>query len=122
MEASLKLKEISYIPCEAYAAGELKHGTISLIDKDSLVIALCCSDRLSCKTLSNVNETKARGAEILTVVTAENSGNITIPTTNEIYYPLLEIIPLQLLAYHTALIKGCEIDKPKNLAKSVTVE
>ena len=122
MEASLKLKEISYIPCEAYAAGELKHGTISLIDKDSLVIALCCSDRLSPKTLSNVYETKARGAEILTISSAENAGNITIPVTSEIYYPLLEIIPLQLLAYHTALIKGCEIDKPKNLAKSVTVE
>lgn len=121
-EASLKLKEISYIPCEAYAAGELKHGTISLIDKNSLVIALCCSDRLSPKTLSNVYETQARGAEILTLVTAKNSGNITIPETLEIYYPLLEIIPLQLLAYHTALIKGCEIDKPKNLAKSVTVE
>lgn len=122
MEASLKLKEISYIPCEAYAAGELKHGTISLINKNSLVIALCCSDRLSSKTLSNVNETKARGAKILTVVTAKSSGNITIPETMEIYYPLLEIIPLQLLAYNTALIKGCEIDKPKNLAKSVTVE
>lgn len=122
MEASLKLKEISYIPCEAYAAGELKHGTISLIDKNSLVIALCCSDRLSPKTLSNVNETKARGAEVLTVVASKNSGNITIPETLEIYYPFLEIIPLQLLAYHTALIKGCEIDKPKNLAKSVTVE
>lgn len=122
MEASLKLKEISYIPCEAYAAGELKHGTISLIDKDSTVIALCCSDRLSSKTLSNVYETKARGAEILTISSAKNQGNITIPETSEIYYPLLEIIPLQLLAYHTALIKGCEIDKPKNLAKSVTVE
>ncbi len=122
MEASLKLKEISYIPCEAYAAGELKHGTISLIDKDSTVIALCCSDRLSPKTLSNVYETKARGAEILTISSAKNQGNITIPETSEIYYPLLEIIPLQLLAYHTALIKGCEIDKPKNLAKSVTVE
>ncbi|MBR0349077.1 MAG: glutamine--fructose-6-phosphate transaminase (isomerizing) [Clostridia bacterium] len=122
MEASLKLKEISYIPCEAYAAGELKHGTISLIDKNSLVIALCCSDRLSSKTLSNVNETKARGAEVLTVVTKKISGDIIIPETIEIYYPLLEIIPLQLLAYNTALIKGCEIDKPKNLAKSVTVE
>ena len=122
MEASLKLKEISYIPCEAYAAGELKHGTISLIDKNSLVIALCCSDRLSSKTLSNVNETKARGAEVLTVATKNISGDIIIPETIEIYYPLLEIIPLQLLAYNTALIKGCEIDKPKNLAKSVTVE
>lgn len=121
-EASLKLKEISYIPCEAYAAGELKHGTISLIDDKSLVIALCCSSELNSKTLSNVNEAAARGAKIITVTDENGGGNIKIPNTFDLFYPLLEIIPLQLIAYHTAKQKGCAIDKPKNLAKSVTVE
>lgn len=118
-EASLKLKEISYIPCEAYAAGELKHGTISLIDEKSLVIALCCCESFKTKTLSNVNEAAARGADVITV---SESGSIQIPKTEEIFYPMLEIIPMQLIAYHTAKEKGCDIDKPKNLAKSVTVE
>lgn len=118
-EASLKLKEISYIPCEAYPAGELKHGTISLISEKSLVIALCCCDRLKNKTLSNVSEAAARGAKILTV---SPDGDLKIPETDELFYPMLEIVPLQLLAYYTAKEKGCSIDKPRNLAKSVTVE
>ncbi len=121
-EASLKLKEISYIPCEAYAAGELKHGTISLIDNNSLIIALACSEQLKSKILSNVNEVIARGAKALTVTAEEDGGNFLIPKTLDFLYPLIEIIPLQLFAYYTAKFKGCEIDKPKNLAKSVTVE
>ena len=118
-EASLKLKEISYIPCEAYPAGELKHGTISLIGERSLVIALCCCEKQKSKTLSNVSEAAARGAKTITV---SPDGDIKIPETDEIFYPMLEIVPLQLLAYYTAKEKGCSIDKPRNLAKSVTVE
>ena len=122
LEAALKLKEISYIPCEAYAAGELKHGTISLINEKSLCIALNCSKRLRAKISSNICEIKARKGKIITLTTEKEPGDITIPETNDIFYPLLEVIPLQLLAYFTAEKKGCEIDKPKNLAKSVTVE
>lgn len=121
-EASLKLKEISYIPCEAYAAGELKHGTISLLDKDSLIIALCCSEKLRQKTVSNVNEAAARGTKVITVTPENGNGDITIPEAPDIFYPLLEIVPMQLIAYYTAKEKGCAIDKPRNLAKSVTVE
>jgi glucosamine--fructose-6-phosphate aminotransferase (isomerizing) len=122
MEASLKLKEVSYIPCESYAAGELKHGTISLVDSESLIIALCCSQELKSKTMSNVNEVEARGAGILTVTNESDDGNIKVPDTNDLFYPMLEVIPMQLLAYYTAKKRGCEIDKPRNLAKSVTVE
>ena len=121
-EASLKLKEISYIPCEAYAAGELKHGTISLIDNKSLIIALNCSKEMKTKLESNIEEASARGAEILSISTNQIKNNINIPETIDFFYPLLEIIPLQLIAYYTALEKNCEIDKPRNLAKSVTVE
>ena len=120
MEASLKLKEISYIPCEAYAAGELKHGTISLIDKDSLTVALCCVDELKSKTISNINEVKARNGRTITV--SSEGGDITVPDAPDIFMPMLEVIPMQLLAYYTALKRGCPIDKPRNLAKSVTVE
>ncbi len=121
-EAALKLKEISYIPCEAYAAGELKHGTISLIDDESLVIALSHSNSLKSKITSNINEVSARGAKTLILTDNKDSGNLKIPETFDIFSPILEIIPLQLFAYYTAKYKGCEIDKPKNLAKSVTVE
>lgn len=120
MEASLKLKEISYIPCEAYAAGELKHGTISLIDKDSLTVALCCVDELKSKTISNINEVKARNGRTVTV--SSEGGDITVPDAPDLFMPMLEVIPMQLLAYYTALKCGCPIDKPRNLAKSVTVE
>ena len=120
MEASLKLKEISYIPCEAYAAGELKHGTISLIDRNSLTVALCCQEELKQKTESNVNEVRARNGKTITV--SSSDGDIVIPKTLDIFTPSLEVIPLQLLAYYTALKRGCPIDKPRNLAKSVTVE
>ncbi len=120
MEASLKLKEISYIPCEAYAAGELKHGTISLIDKDSLTVALCCVDELKSKTISNINEVKARNG--MTITVSSEGGDITVPDAPDLFMPMLEVIPMQLLAYYTALKRGCPIDKPRNLAKSVTVE
>lgn len=120
MEASLKLKEISYIPCEAYAAGELKHGTISLIDRDSLTVALCCVDELRSKTISNINEVKARNGRTVTVSAEE--GDITVPDAPDLFMPMLEVVPMQLLAYYTALKRGCPIDKPRNLAKSVTVE
>lgn len=120
MEASLKLKEISYIPCEAYAAGELKHGTISLIDEDSLIVALCGVDELKSKTISNINEVKARNGRTITVCT--EGGDITVPDAPDLFMPMLNVVPMQLLAYYTALKRGCPIDKPRNLAKSVTVE
>jgi len=129
LEGSLKLKEISYIHSEAYAAGELKHGTISLIDKDSYIIAINTNKELSEKTISNIKETKARGAKIIYITTKEletefleYEEKIIIPNTLTHLQPLLTIIPLQLIAYNIANLKGCDIDKPKNLAKSVTVE
>ncbi|MBQ7549420.1 MAG: glutamine--fructose-6-phosphate transaminase (isomerizing) [Clostridia bacterium] len=126
LEASLKLKEVSYIRCEAYAAGELKHGTISLVDKNSLIIALGCCSGLRAKTLANVKETQARGAGVIYITGGDDDDAyenvIRIPRCEDIFYPLLEIIPMQLSAYHTALKLGREIDKPRNLAKSVTVE
>ncbi len=129
MEGSLKLKEISYIHSEAYAAGELKHGTISLIEEGTLVAAVATQDTLFQKTLSNMVEVKARGAFVLAVT---NEGNtdiekaadyvIYIPKTNSYFTNSLAIIPLQLFGYYVAVGKGCDVDKPRNLAKSVTVE
>lgn len=121
LEASLKLKEISYIPCEAYASGELKHGTISLVDDKSLIVALNSSERLRFKNISNIKEVAARGAKTIIISDSDDS-DINIPSTEDLFTPLVEIIPLQLIAYYTAFKKGCEIDKPRNLAKSVTVE
>lgn len=125
-EASLKLKEISYIHCEAYAAGELKHGTISLIEPGSKVFAVCSPNGLEAKLQSNIDEIKARGAEVIAVTdSSQTKADICVRTTAA-PHPLLcastQIIPLQLLAYHTAKLRGCDIDKPRNLAKSVTVE
>ena len=129
MEASLKLKEISYIHSEAYAAGELKHGTIALIDQGRLVVALACHTALFDKLMSNVKEVKARGARVLGVVQegehrifAEADDALLVPQTDPLLLPIPEIIPLQLFAYYVAKAKGCDIDKPRNLAKSVTVE
>lgn len=129
LEASLKLKEISYIHSEAYAAGELKHGTISLIEEGTFVVALACSDKLMEKTMSNIKEVKARGAEVLVVTTDDNRDVlpeadhvIYIPKTNDLLMPSLEVVPMQLLGYYIALARKCDIDKPRNLAKSVTVE
>ena len=129
MEGSLKLKEISYLHSEAYAAGELKHGTIALIEKGRPVVALACYETLFDKMMSNIKEVKARGAQVLAVVLegnrqifAEADDAIFVPRTKEIFNTLPEIVPLQLFAYYVAKANGCAIDKPKNLAKSVTVE
>lgn len=130
LEASLKLKEISYIHSEAYAAGELKHGTISLIEEGTLVVALCTYAPLFDKAVSNIVEVQARGADVIALTTegrrrqmgktVENV--LTVPDTHLILQPSLGVIPLQLFAYYVALQRGCDIDKPRNLAKSVTVE
>ncbi len=130
LEGSLKLKEISYIHSEAYASGELKHGTISLIGDGTLVIALGTYAPLFDKAMSNVVEVKARGADVLALATESHRGEmaktvenvITIPDTAQMLLPSLGVVPLQLLAYYIALQRGCDIDKPRNLAKSVTVE
>ena len=130
LEGSLKLKEISYIHSEAYASGELKHGTISLIEDGTLVIALGTYASLFDKAMSNVVEVKARGADVLALATESHRGEmaktvenvITIPDTAQMLLPSLGVVPLQLLAYYIALQRGCDIDKPRNLAKSVTVE
>ncbi len=129
LEGALKMKEISYIHAESYAAGELKHGTIALIDEHQPVIALCCNDSVMEKTMSNIVEVKARGAEVLAVTFKENQKIVSladdvifIPKIETIFSAAVEIIPLQLLAYYVAKENGCDIDKPKNLAKSVTVE
>jgi len=128
-EGSLKLKEISYINSFAIAAGELKHGTIALIEQDTLVIALATQDRLFEKMLSNIQEVKARGAYVIGVAKEGNEGIenqadqvIYIPDCMDEITPLLCVVPLQILAYYIAKLRGCDIDKPKNLAKSVTVE
>ena len=130
LEGSLKLKEISYIHSEAYASGELKHGTISLIEDGTLVIALGTYGPLFDKAMSNVVEVKARGADVLALTTESHREEmaktvdhvLTIPDTAEMLLPSLGVVPLQLFSYYVALQRGCDIDKPRNLAKSVTVE
>ena len=130
LEGSLKLKEISYIHSEAYAAGELKHGTISLIEDGTLVVAVGTYGALFDKALSNVVEVKSRGADVLALTTASHAqrmeevanGMMLIPDTHPMLLPSLGVVPLQLFAYYVALHRGCDIDKPRNLAKSVTVE
>lgn len=126
MEGSLKLKEISYIHSEAFQAGELKHGSISLIDKDFGVIAIVTNKEISEKTISNLKEVESRGANIVTITNIKEDDfskyKILLDSYNDIIDPLLVIIPMQLLAYNVAKLKGCNIDKPRNLAKSVTVE
>ena len=130
LEASLKLKEISYIHSDAYAAGELKHGTISLIEDGTLVIAMASYVRLLEKTISNIVEVRSRGAEILTLTTKSAEAQVSrvsdhviaIPDAEEMVLPSLAVVPMQLFAYYVALSRGCSIDKPRNLAKSVTVE
>ena len=130
LEGSLKLKEISYIHSEAYASGELKHGTISLIEPGTLVIALGTCGRLFQKAMSNVVEVKSRGADVLALTTDSRrmetartaDAVMTIPDAGELVLPCLSVVPLQLFAYYVALMRGCDIDKPRNLAKSVTVE
>ena len=129
LEGSLKLKEISYIHSEAYAAGELKHGTIALIEKGRLVVSVCCYEPLLDKIISNIQQVKARGAQVLALaiegnkkIFAEADDVLLVPKANELFMAAVEIIPLQLFAYYVAKNNKCDIDKPKNLAKSVTVE
>ncbi|MDR2654455.1 MAG: glutamine--fructose-6-phosphate transaminase (isomerizing) [Oscillospiraceae bacterium] len=128
-EGSLKLKEISYIHCEAYGAGELKHGTIALIEPGTYVIALCAQEWISGKTASNIKEVKSRGAKVISFGSGENNlcrGEsdyyFELPPLDSFVVPVTEIVPLQLFAYYAAVFKGCDVDKPRNLAKSVTVE
>jgi glucosamine--fructose-6-phosphate aminotransferase (isomerizing) len=130
MEGSLKLKEIAYLHSEAYPAGELKHGPISLIEDGMLVVSVATVEPLFDKTMANIKEVKARGADVLCVTLdtyneqasqiADNT--ITIPAIHPMLQPSLSILPLQLFSYYMALARGCDVDKPRNLAKSVTVE
>ena len=129
LEGALKLKEISYIHAESYAAGELKHGTIALICEGQPVVALCCNEDLTEKTMSNIVEVKARGAKVLAVAFRNNQkilsladDMIYVPKVHPLFSAAVEIVPLQMFAYYVAKENGCDIDKPKNLAKSVTVE
>ena len=129
LEGALKMKEISYIHAESYAAGELKHGTIALIEEGTPVIAVCCNEALEDKTISSIVEVKARGARVLAVafrgdrkILTQADDVIYVPKLNTLFSPLLAVLPMQLLAYYVAKENGCDIDKPKNLAKSVTVE
>ena len=136
LEGALKLKEISYIHAEGYPAGEMKHGPNALIDEEMPVVVLATCDPaleesriLYEKTVSNIQEVKAREGIVLAVVTeGDNQAAriadhvIEIPASSELLYPVLEVVPLQLLAYHIAVRRGCDVDQPRNLAKSVTVE
>ncbi|TYQ15892.1 UNVERIFIED_CONTAM: glucosamine--fructose-6-phosphate aminotransferase (isomerizing) [Acetivibrio alkalicellulosi] len=129
MEGSLKLKEISYIHSEAYAGGELKHGTIALIEEGTLVICPMTQDSLMDKMISNIKEVKARGATVMAIAKESNKHVykaadvvVTIPDVDSFIAPIVAVTPLQLFAYYMALEKGCDVDKPRNLAKSVTVE
>ena len=129
MEGSLKLKEISYIHSESYAAGELKHGTISLIEEGMPVIAVATQTELFAKMQSNIKEVKSRGAKVCMVCsegTVIEEGVVDypvfIPKTRDLLMPLVAVVPLQLIAYYTAVLRDCDVDHPKNLAKSVTVE
>lgn len=130
LEGSLKLKEIAYVHSEAYAAGELKHGPISLIEENTLVIAVSCVPALFEKTMSNVKEVKARGANVLGLTTANFEEEVIktvdrfllVPQIHPLLQPSLNVVPLQIFSYYVALARGCDVDKPRNLAKSVTVE
>ena len=129
LEGALKLKEISYIHAEAYAAGELKHGTLALIEEGVPVIVLATQPHVYDKTISNLQEVKSRGAIVIGIgmqgdkeLAKHANSVITIPQADEELAPILAVIPLQLLAYYAALARGCDVDKPRNLAKSVTVE
>lgn len=129
LEGALKLKEISYIPTEAYAAGEMKHGPIALLDEGSPVVVVATDGQVYEKVVSNIEEVRARGAAVIAVATEGNEGIAAlsddvmyVPASSEMLSPLLSVAPLQLLAYHVAQLKGCNVDQPRNLAKTVTVE
>ena len=129
LEGALKLKEISYIHAEGYPSGEMKHGPIALIDENMPVVCIATQGKVYKKVLSNIEEVKAREGIVIAVATVGDElirekadYVIYIPRTDEALYPLLSIIPLQLLAYHVGVLRGCDVDQPRNLAKSVTVE
>ncbi len=129
MEGSLKIKEISYMHAEAFAAGELKHGTIALIEEGTPVLAIATQEQLFEKMLSNMQEVKARGAKVIAIAKEHNKEVeksadrvIYVPECNDMFASIVSVIPMQLLSYHVAKMRGCDIDKPRNLAKSVTVE
>ena len=129
LEGALKLKEISYIHAEGYPAAEMKHGPIALIDEEMPVIFLATADEVYEKVLSNVQEVKARGGRLIAVVTEGNRDMmsmaefvVSVPPCDEALAPLISAVPLQLLSYHIAVLRGCNVDQPRNLAKSVTVE
>ncbi len=133
LEGALKLKEISYIHAEGYPAGEMKHGPIALIDEQMPVVALAPRDHVFEKMLGNVQEVKARGGSVIAVTTMgdsrmasmldpEHDVHVSMPATADLLTPIVMTIPLQLLAYHIAVRRGCDVDQPRNLAKSVTVE
>jgi len=129
LEGALKLKEISYIHAEGYPAAEMKHGPIALVDENLPVVFVATRDSFHEKVISNIQEIKARKGKVLSVVTEgdeviEKLSNdlMVVPSADELLAPLLTVVPLQLLAYHIGVAKGCDVDKPRNLAKSVTVE
>jgi glucosamine--fructose-6-phosphate aminotransferase (isomerizing) len=129
LEGALKLKEISYIHAEGYPAAEMKHGPIALIDDDMPVVVVAPKDAIYDKIISNIEEVRARGGSIIAITTEGNidiqskaEHVIYIPKTMDFLVPLLSVIPLQLYAYHIAVLRGCHVDQPRNLAKSVTVE
>jgi glucosamine--fructose-6-phosphate aminotransferase (isomerizing) len=129
LEGALKLKEISYIHAEGYPAAEMKHGPIALIDENMPVVVIAPQDSVYTKVVSNVEEVRARGGRIIAVVTEDDreligmvDHAIPIPHTHDLLTPILAAVPLQLLAYHIAVMRGCNVDQPRNLAKSVTVE
>jgi glucosamine--fructose-6-phosphate aminotransferase (isomerizing) len=129
LEGALKLKEVAYVPCEAYPAGEMKHGPIAMLEEGTPVVVIMPDDQVREKTMSNIQEVKARGARVILIHSEgddEAAGQadvaIAVPRSHELISPLLTVLPLQLLAYHVGVLRGCDIDKPRNLAKSVTVE
>ncbi|HEX6642444.1 MAG TPA: SIS domain-containing protein, partial [Thermoanaerobaculia bacterium] len=129
LEGALKLKEISYIHAEGYPAAEMKHGPIALIDANMPVVVIAPQDSVYSKIVSNVEEVRARGGRIIAVVSEDDrelinmvDHAIPIPNTHDLLTPILAAVPLQLLAYHIAVMRGCNVDQPRNLAKSVTVE
>jgi glucosamine--fructose-6-phosphate aminotransferase (isomerizing) len=129
LEGALKLKEISYIHAEGYPAAEMKHGPIALIDEEMPVVFIATNDSSYEKIVSNIQEVKARKGKVIAIVTEGDTliksmadYIIEIPKTHEALVPLISVIPLQLLSYHIAVLRGCNVDQPRNLAKSVTVE
>ena len=129
LEGALKLKEISYIHAEGYPAAEMKHGPLALIDEEMPVVFLAPRDRIYTKILSNIREVKARGGRLI-VITSEGAHEpipyvdhqLAVPETSPLLTPIVSVIPLQMLAYHCAILRGCDVDRPRHLAKSVTVE